>query len=671
MCRTWLGTSDAPPLERGADSQVLAESHASSYVPVGRENSVAQPRTLSALEQVLEKEIAQREQELRAKSNAQRRTLEAMDGEMMEDCKELAALFGVPWVVAPMEAEAQCGALEQLGLVDGVVTEDSDVFLVGAVNAYKNLFRAGAHPEHYNMTAVERTLGFSRGRVIQFALLVGSDYTVGLRNVGIVLAVEILAAFAHDAADAAGDDVDRCVRPLERFRDWFADASDETHPALRKRLASVKLPPDFPSRQVVRAYLEPTVERSPQPFEWAPPRWAALKAYAMQRFQWAPERCDSVLDPIAVRLDELRTTGRLTQTRMLDFFSTQSTAIEEPFESVRLNRALAALKGEPVPRATKAKRARKRANNNEEEDDESSSESSGQERPSLTKQARTVTKAKRAPSKTAYQLFRDEAAVQVREADPELNAKQVASAVAAQWRLLGELDRAPYAKRAAEARAAAKAQKRTREVSQGPPFERDALLELKMAALRDLCLRFGLKAAVRKADVVEQLCMLQAVHRPVAQDAYERSLSATAKRHKAEAAQDQLDAVSDVAAAAAPQTTHLVPMPRAAALTLWGAIVAQRLQWQWPTALTLGAAVADSVGASVVDERLALLLQQGADQHPNHCNRLQVRDALLPPPMPGVQQSASASKIPPCRGQSSFGLPCVYHRGQRFSTLCL
>lgn len=60
-------------------------------------------------------------------------------------------MFGLPYIIAPMEAEAQCAYMELANLVDGVVTDDSDVFLFGARSVYKNIFDDRKYVETYLM----------------------------------------------------------------------------------------------------------------------------------------------------------------------------------------------------------------------------------------------------------------------------------------------------------------------------------------------------------------------------------------------------------------------------------------------------------------------------------------------------------------------------------------
>jgi hypothetical protein len=66
----------------------------------------------------------------------------------------------------------------------------------------------------------------------------------------------------------------------------FSLSLSQRCPSLRKRLKKVVLPADFPSRQVVEAYLQPDVDGSREAFQWGVPRWDALKLFAQERFRW-------------------------------------------------------------------------------------------------------------------------------------------------------------------------------------------------------------------------------------------------------------------------------------------------------------------------------------------------------------------------------------------------
>ncbi|XP_046401963.1 DNA excision repair protein ERCC-5 [Ischnura elegans] len=264
------------------------------------------------------------------------------------ESQELLGLFGVPWVVAPYEAEAQCAFLESVtfssprkgtfsrSLVEGTVTEDSDVWAFGASRVYRHVFdRKRIRVRVYSREEVERKLGIDRIRMVQLALLTGSDYTEGIPGIGTVSALEILAAFPGDKKEdlhrSADPEVDAALSGLQRFADWwkrvernekegtpvghsFHDPPEAVAKALRRRLCSCLkaldtkqssgslLPPGFPSRAVVQAYLKPSVDGCTDAFTWLKPDEAALRCFAKVHFGWSEERINSILRPLFARL---------------------------------------------------------------------------------------------------------------------------------------------------------------------------------------------------------------------------------------------------------------------------------------------------------------------------------------------------------------------------------
>lgn len=157
--------------------------------------------------------------------------------------------FGIPYITAPMEAEAQCAKLAQLGLVDGIITDDSDVFLFGGVQCFKNIFNDAKYAECFLLADVERELMLTRERLISLAYFLGSDYTLGLPGIGPVMGLEILANFPGE-------------RGLYDFKEWWGrvqkgnDTEEESGTKWRKSfkkrfLKSIYLTADWPDPLVV------------------------------------------------------------------------------------------------------------------------------------------------------------------------------------------------------------------------------------------------------------------------------------------------------------------------------------------------------------------------------------------------------------------------------------
>jgi DNA excision repair protein ERCC-5 len=143
-------------------------------------------------------------------------------------------LFGIPYITAPMEAEAQCAALVELGLVEGIITDDSDVFLFGGARVYKNMFNQSKTVECFFLADFARELGVDREKLVQLAYLLGSDYVEGLPGVGPVVAMELLKEFTGSNG-------------LQKFKEWWQrvqsgrDKPEESQSKFRQRFVGCSI----------------------------------------------------------------------------------------------------------------------------------------------------------------------------------------------------------------------------------------------------------------------------------------------------------------------------------------------------------------------------------------------------------------------------------------------
>uniref|UniRef100_A0A3Q2XQD5 XPG-I domain-containing protein n=1 Tax=Hippocampus comes TaxID=109280 RepID=A0A3Q2XQD5_HIPCM len=243
---------------------------------------------------------------------------------MYLESQELLRLFGIPFLVAPMEAEAQCAALDRADQTNGTITDDSDVWLFGGRHVYKNFFSQNKYVEHYQYSDLQNQLGLDRTKLINLAYLLGSDYTEGVPGVGYVTGMEILNEFPGHG-----------LEPLTQFRTWWSEAqekkrltADPRHTKVKKKLRELKLQAGFPNPAVAQAYLQPAVDESDTSFSWGRPH----------RFGWPSRKTADTLQPVIKQLNTQQ-----TQTRIDAFFRMEQQE-KQAIRSQRLRRAITCMK---------------------------------------------------------------------------------------------------------------------------------------------------------------------------------------------------------------------------------------------------------------------------------------------------------------------------------------
>lgn len=179
------------------------------------------------------KEIESELSDLMNKQRREMRDASDVNSLMMLETQELIKLFGLPYMESPAEAESQCAFLVEKNIADGIITDDSDIFLFGGTHVYRHFFNQQKYCELFKAEDLKQNMKLDRDRLIRFAYLVGSDYTVGLKGLGPVTSLEILREWDSYGIDG-----------LIQFKEWAKEVQNLKPPGkdsgLKIRLVTLR-----------------------------------------------------------------------------------------------------------------------------------------------------------------------------------------------------------------------------------------------------------------------------------------------------------------------------------------------------------------------------------------------------------------------------------------------
>ena len=120
-----------------------------------------------------------------------------LSAEDFEIVKELFSIMGVPYYTAPGEAELMCADLCKKGLVDAVLTEDTDVIAYGAPICLSKLDNfLGGTCRKIEVESLYKELDMSPEQFLDFCIMCGTDYNKNITGIGSKTAFKHIKTFS-------------------------------------------------------------------------------------------------------------------------------------------------------------------------------------------------------------------------------------------------------------------------------------------------------------------------------------------------------------------------------------------------------------------------------------------------------------------------------------------
>lgn len=203
--------------------------------------------------------------------------------DMVERAKMLLDYMGIPWVQAPSEGEMQCAFMCKRGDVWASGSQDFDSLLAGTPRLVRNLSITGRRkvpkkemyvqvkPELIELEKALESLGITEEQLVILGMLVGTDYSEGVKGVGPKTALKIVKKYKT---------LDKVMENV----DWTSDV---------------------PAEKIYNFFLSPPVIEEYE-IEWKEPDADKLKEFMVKEHDFSLERVEKVIE----RLQNAWTKGR-------------------------------------------------------------------------------------------------------------------------------------------------------------------------------------------------------------------------------------------------------------------------------------------------------------------------------------------------------------------------
>ncbi|KAJ7489980.1 PIN domain-like protein [Mycena galericulata] len=223
----------------------------------------------------------------------------------------LIEVFGYPWYTAPGEAEAELGRLNNLGIIDIVMTTDIDALIFGAKTLMIPPNKKNDKNEiiiyHSSLIFINPGVCLSRGGLLLIALLAGGDYHQGLPGCGVALAHAVARGPLGDALlEAVLQNPEITDEFLDFLVSWRAtlawEFATDPHGYLgrKQRAIAANITSSFPNLGVLYAYTHPVTSwsenYSPPTYQsWGLPKPDVKKiaSFCQRQFDWDAAKISS------------------------------------------------------------------------------------------------------------------------------------------------------------------------------------------------------------------------------------------------------------------------------------------------------------------------------------------------------------------------------------------